>query len=40
MVKKPTENASVSKVLEMISEHTVEYVDLRFTDPRDRKSVV
>ena len=36
MVKKPTESSSLSKVHEMISEHTVEYVDLRFTDPRGK----
>jgi glutamine synthetase len=36
MVKKPTESSSVGKVLEMISEQTVEYVDLRFTDPRGK----
>jgi glutamine synthetase len=36
MVKKPTDSSGVSKVLEMISEHSVEYVDLRFTDPRGK----
>jgi glutamine synthetase len=36
MVKKPTESSSLSKVHEMISEQTVEYVDLRFTDPRGK----
>jgi glutamine synthetase len=36
MVKRPTESSSLSKVQEMISEHTVEYVDLRFTDPRGK----
>ncbi len=36
MVKKPTEVSGVSKVLEMIQEHSVEYVDLRFTDPRGK----
>src|SRR6202158_1915416 len=36
MVKKPTDSSSLSKVHEMISEHTVEYVDLRFTDPRGK----
>src|SRR5579859_8281203 len=36
MVKKPTDSSGLSKVQEMISEHTVEYVDLRFTDPRGK----
>src|SRR4051795_6132075 len=36
MVKKPTDSSNLSKVMEMISEHTVEYVDLRFTDPRGK----
>src|SRR6202044_2099726 len=36
MVKKPTESSNLGKVQEMISEHTVEYVDLRFTDPRGK----
>src|SRR5499425_3075507 len=36
MVKKPTDSSALSKVMEMISEHTVEYVDLRFTDPRGK----
>src|ERR1700675_3741970 len=36
MVKKPTDSSHLSKVQEMISEHTVEYVDLRFTDPRGK----
>ena len=36
MVKKPTESSAVSKVMEMISENSVEYVDLRFTDPRGK----
>src|SRR6202165_147251 len=36
MVKKPTESSHLSKVMEMISEQTVEYVDLRFTDPRGK----
>ncbi len=32
-----TENSEgVAKVLEMMSEHSVEYVDLRFTDPRGK----
>jgi glutamine synthetase len=40
MAKKPAAAASggsaVSKVLEMMKEHSVEYVDLRFTDPRGK----
>ena len=37
MAKKPTgSTGSVEKVLEMIKEHGVEYVDLRFTDPRGK----
>src|ERR1700733_14668418 len=36
MVKKPTDSSHLSKVMEMISEQTVEYVDLRFTDPRGK----
>src|SRR3954454_19751660 len=28
--------AAVSKVMEMIKEHSVEYVDFRFTDPRGK----
>src|SRR4051812_16307175 len=38
MAKKPVEGGSgdVSRVLKMLSEHTVEYVDLRFTDPRGK----
>src|SRR5476651_1067243 len=36
MVKRPTESSSLSKVLELIQEHSVEYVDLRFTDPRGK----
>ena len=37
MVKKPTgTNSSVQKVLDMLKEHSVEYVDLRFTDPRGK----
>jgi len=27
---------AVSKVMEMIKEHSVEYVDFRFTDPRGK----
>ncbi|MBR0650549.1 type I glutamate--ammonia ligase [Roseomonas terrae] len=38
MAKKPAAAGgdAVSKVLEMIQEHSVEYVDLRFTDPRGK----
>ncbi|HQT47049.1 MAG TPA: glutamine synthetase beta-grasp domain-containing protein, partial [Acidocella sp.] len=37
MAKKPAESADgVSKVLEMIKENGVEYVDLRFTDPKGK----
>ena len=42
MAKKPAATApagssgDVSKVLEMLTEHSVEYVDLRFTDPRGK----
>src|SRR6202051_2586945 len=36
MVKKPTDSSHLSKVQEMISEHTVEYGALRFTDPRGK----
>jgi len=37
MARKPTgSTSSVEKVLEMIKEHGVEYVDLRFTDPRGK----
>src|SRR5579863_7970740 len=36
MVKKPTDSSHLSKVQEMIAEQTVEYVDLRFTDPRGK----
>ncbi len=38
MAKKPTAGAGngVGKVLEMIQENAVEYVDLRFTDPRGK----
>ena len=28
--------AAVSKVMDMIKEHSVEYVDFRFTDPRGK----
>jgi glutamine synthetase len=33
---KKVEDGSVGKVLEMLKEHSVEYVDLRFTDPRGK----
>src|SRR6266568_3153118 len=38
MAKKPTAgaSASVEKVLALIKENSVEYVDLRFTDPRGK----
>ncbi len=37
MAKKPAENADgVAKVLELIKENGVEYVDLRFTDPKGK----
>ena len=37
MVKRPTATTSaVGKVLESLKEHSVEYVDLRFTDPRGK----
>src|SRR5215475_8935927 len=37
MAKKPAGTTSrVGKVLEMLTEHSVEYVDLRFTDPRGK----
>ena len=39
MAKKPAAAAggsAVSKVMEMIKEHSVEYVDFRFTDPRGK----
>src|SRR5271166_2615744 len=37
MARKPAgATSSVGKVLEMIKEHSVEYVDLRFTDPRGK----
>src|SRR6202453_4597945 len=36
MVKKPTDSSGLGKVQEMISEQTVEYVDLRFTNPRGK----
>ena len=38
MARKPAAGASsgVAKVLEMLTEHSVEYVDLKFTDPRGK----
>jgi glutamine synthetase len=37
MARKPAGATSgVGKVLEMLTEHSVEYVDLRFTDPRGK----
>ena len=33
---KDSKESSVAKVLDMIKEHSVEYVDLRFTDPRGK----
>ncbi len=36
MATNDTEAGSVAKVLEMMTEHSVEYVDLRFTDPRGK----
>jgi glutamine synthetase len=37
MARRPADTTSgVSKVLEMLTEHSVEYVDLRFTDPRGK----
>ena len=38
MAKKPGSGGgdAVAKVLEMLNEHSVEYVDLRFTDPRGK----
>src|SRR5438105_8751033 len=33
---KKVEDGSVGKVLEMLKEHSVEYVGLRFTDPRGK----
>ena len=37
MARKPAgATSSVGKVLEMLREHSVEYVDLRFTDPRGK----
>ena len=39
MAKKPAAaggDSAVSKVMEMIKEHSVEYVDFRFTDPRGK----
>src|ERR1700758_3358357 len=37
MARRPAgANGGVGKVLEMLTEHSVEYVDLRFTDPRGK----
>ena len=37
MSKNPSTGAEgIGKVMEMIAEHSVEYVDLRFTDPRGK----
>src|SRR5487761_860382 len=38
MARKPATggSGSVAKVIEMLKEHSVEYVDLRFTDPRGK----
>src|SRR6185312_1624202 len=38
MARKPADGGSegVGKVMEMLTEHSVEYVDLRFTDPRGK----
>src|SRR6478752_4060918 len=37
MARRPAgTNGGVGKVLEMLTEHSVEYVDLRFTDPRGK----
>src|SRR3978361_2232294 len=36
MATNDSEGGSVAKVLEMMTEHAVEYVDLRFTDPRGK----
>src|SRR5579884_3363924 len=36
MAKKPEGATGVAKVMEMLREHSVEYVDLRFTDPRGK----
>ena len=38
MARKPAgaDRSGVGKVLEMLKEHSVEYVDLRFTDPRGK----
>src|SRR4051794_33091985 len=36
MATDTNEGGSVAKVLEMMTEHAVEYVDLRFTDPRGK----
>src|SRR6201994_672219 len=37
MARRPAgTNGGVGKVMEMLTEHSVEYVDLRFTDPRGK----
>ncbi|MFC7609210.1 glutamine synthetase beta-grasp domain-containing protein [Teichococcus aestuarii] len=36
MAKKTAAPSAVSKVMEMIKENSVEYVDFRFTDPRGK----
>jgi glutamine synthetase len=36
MAKKPNAADDVSRVMELIKEHSVEFVDLRFTDPRGK----
>src|ERR1700753_4295188 len=37
MARRPAgANGGVGKVLEMLTEHSVEYMDLRFTDPRGK----
>jgi len=39
MARRPAgETSGVGKVLEMLTEHSVEYVDLRFTDQIGRAS--
>ncbi len=36
MARRPAGSNGVGKVMEMLTEHSVEYVDLRFTDPRGK----
>src|SRR3978361_1318528 len=36
MASDSSEGGAIAKVLEMMNEHSVEYVDLRFTDPRGK----